>query len=126
MNSLAEGFKGEPLTLLGINQVGTNDSKSTSPTCSHQCHCLEPNRRWWTERGFEIRFEVNTLVCRRMEEAVPIQDPTDTELQNLLVLQDHATPLCASRNTQRSLGIFSFGSKDISSRDTDDHDLGGT
>lgn len=37
-------FKGEPSTTLGINQVGTNDSKSISSTHNHQWHCLEPNK----------------------------------------------------------------------------------
>lgn len=55
----------------------------------------------------------------------PIQDPTDTKLQIPPGLQGHATQLCASRNTQGSLGISSFGLKDIS-RDKDDIDLGGT
>lgn len=118
MSSLAEGFKGEPSTMLGINQVGTNDSKSISSTCSHQCHCLEPNQEivGGKRLGDKIRGQHSTVQedSRRIEgDKEPIQGLTDPELHIPPVLHGHATQLRASRNTQGSVDISSFGFKDI-------------
>lgn len=63
VSGLAKGFKGEPLTVAGIDQVGTNDRKSILSTCSHQRHCLEPNQEIMDRR------KLNTPVCYRTVEA---------------------------------------------------------